>query len=286
MSKKENLKAALKEVEKKAADVSVRSIAKKYGVPSSTLHHHLLKKDTQIGAGRPTILTPEEEREIVYSCQVLQEMGFGLTRDVVGAIVIDYLSTIGRGNPFNGKPGPRWWRGFQTQFPQLVNRKPQHLPKHRAIAGNQATIQGFFAKVKDLLRSQKLLDAEDLADRLWNCDESGICTSTVSSTVLARRGSKWVHETTGGSGREVTTIHAGGSASGRRLPTFVVYKGKHLYTSWTKGGPEGTVFSVSESGWMEKANFLSWFNKVFVPAVQSLLSSGPVVLFLTATNHI
>ena len=98
----------------KAADVSVRSIAKKYGVPSSALHDHLLKKDTWVGAGRPTILTSEEERVIVYSCQVLQEMGFGLTRDVVGAIVIDYLSTIGRGSPFNGKPGPRWWRGFQT----------------------------------------------------------------------------------------------------------------------------------------------------------------------------
>ena len=155
-----NLQAASKEVDKKAADVSVRSIAKKYGIPSSTLHDHLLKKDTRIGADRQTILTPEEEREIVYSCQVLQEIGFGLTRDIVGAIVIDYLSTIGRDNPFNGKPGPRWWRGFQTRFPQLVNRKPQHLPKHQAIAGNQATIQGFFAKVKDLLRSQKLFDVE------------------------------------------------------------------------------------------------------------------------------
>ena len=60
--------------------MSVYSIVKKYGVPFSTLHDHLLKKDTQVGAGRPTILTHEEEREIVYPCQVLQEMGFGLTR--------------------------------------------------------------------------------------------------------------------------------------------------------------------------------------------------------------
>ena len=77
----------------------------------------------------------------------------------------------------------------------------------------------------------------------------------------------------------MTTIHAGGSASGRCLPPFVVYKGKHLYTSWTKGGPDGTMFSVSESGWMEKANFLSWFTKLFVPAVKALLQTGPVVLF-------
>ena len=59
-----------------------------------------------------------------------------------------------------------------------------------------------------------------------------------------------VHETTGGSGREITTIHVGGSALGRRLPPFVVYKGKHLYSPWTKGGPVG-VASLSErvAGW-------------------------------------
>ena len=80
----------------------------------------------------------------------------------------------------------------------------------------------------------KITDKSDLEDRLWNCDETGVCTSVVSSTVLERRGAKWVHETTGGSGREINTIHVGGSASGRRLPSFIVYKGKHLYSSWTK----------------------------------------------------
>ena len=52
---------------------------------------------------------------------------------------------------------------------------------------------------------------------------------------------------------------------------------KRMYTSWTKVGPEGADFS--ESRWREKANFFSWFTKVFVSAVQGFLSSGPVVLF-------
>ena len=76
----------------------------------------------------------------------------------------------------------------------------------------------------------------------------------------------------------MNTIHVGGSASGRRLPPFIMYKGKHLYSSWTKGGPAGAAYSVSESGWMEKANFLSWFVKVFMPSVQAILNTGPVVL--------
>ena len=36
--KKSNVHAALTEVKKKGTDVSVQSIARKYGVPSSTLH--------------------------------------------------------------------------------------------------------------------------------------------------------------------------------------------------------------------------------------------------------
>ena len=106
MSKKENLRAALQELENNKG-LSVRSLAKKFGVPPTTLQHHV-NTESQISAGQPTVLTHTEEREIVYSCQVLLEMGFGMTRDMVGNIVVDYLSTVGRGNPFNGQPRCKW----------------------------------------------------------------------------------------------------------------------------------------------------------------------------------
>ena len=89
MARREKLQAALQELRKKKG-VSVRSLARKYGIPPSTLHRHA-RMESRIGVGRPTILTPEEEEEVVYSCQVLQEMGFGMTREMVGAIVVDYV---------------------------------------------------------------------------------------------------------------------------------------------------------------------------------------------------
>lgn len=45
-----------------------------------------------------------------------------------------------------------------------------------------------------------------------------------------------------------------------------------------QGGPAGSLFSVSDSGWMEAANFKQWFEKMFVPAVKHLTASFPVVL--------
>ena len=52
-----------------------------------------------------------------------------------------------------------------------------------------------------------------------------------------------------------------------------------MYQQWMKGGPAGCRYGVSESGWMDGANFLSWFRKLFLPAVGHLTATGPVYLF-------
>ena len=65
----------------------------------------------------------------------MQEIGFGLTREMVGNVVMDYLKDKGRQNPFaHGKPGNDWWSGFMRRWPKLVERKPQHLPANRAMS--------------------------------------------------------------------------------------------------------------------------------------------------------
>ena len=141
-------------------------------------------------------------------------------------------------------------------------------------------VDAWFQRVKTFLEGLNILDAPDLASRIWNTDETGFCTSMASRRVLARRGSKEVHETSGGSGREYYTVLAAGAADGTRLPPFVLYKGVHLYARWTVGGPAGAVYGVSSSGWMDWNNFLEWFKKLFLPAVASLTRTGPVVLYV------
>ena len=45
-----------------------------------------------------------------------------------------------------------------------------------------------------------------------------------------------------------------------------------------QGGPAGSMFSVSDSGWMEAANFRQWFQKMFLPGVKHLTSNHSVLL--------
>ena len=77
----------------------------------------------------------------------------------------------------------------------------------------------------------------------------------------------------------IITILAAGCADGIKLSPYVVYKGKNLWSRWTKNGPAGSLYSVSDSGWMESANFIQWFSKLFLPAVKHLVDTAPIILF-------
>ena len=155
---------------------------------------------------------------------------------MVCAIVMDYLQQNNRKHNFKDTPGWDWWNGFRKRWPQLVERQPQHLPKQRALGANKETIEKWFAMVKEKLEKLNMVDCSDLPMRLWNCNETGISTATQSKKVLSRKGSRWIHETGGRSGRESITVHGCCSANGERLLPYIVYKGKNLYSSWTKDG--------------------------------------------------
>jgi len=54
----------------------------------------------------------------VVTVQVLQEIGFGLTKELVGIVIRDYLKDQpARPNPFHhGIPGNDWWRLFLKRW--------------------------------------------------------------------------------------------------------------------------------------------------------------------------
>ena len=67
--------------------------------------------------GRPTVLTYQEEKEIVQTCIVLQEMGFPLDKSSLGSVVSDYIKATARDNPFAADyPGPDWFSGFMKRW--------------------------------------------------------------------------------------------------------------------------------------------------------------------------
>ena len=82
----------------------------KFNVPKSTLHDHLSGTSSKRYGGPPTVLTANEEKEIVRTCLVMHEFGFPLDKDLVSRAVRDFLVAQNRSGMFtNGLPGRMWW---------------------------------------------------------------------------------------------------------------------------------------------------------------------------------
>ena len=55
-----------------------------------------------------------------------------------------------------------------------------------------------------------------------------------------------------------------------------MYKAIHLYVTWTEGGPPGTRYNRSPSGWIKSCSFDDWFHKIILPDAKD--RTGRVVI--------
>ena len=264
---------------------NVKATAVQFGIPVSTLRDHLSGKVPAKGAkvGHPTALSEAQEREIVETCLLFAEWGFGLGRREVESILETFLKATKQKNPFRGdSPGEGWWSGFMRRHPELSQRKPQQLQMVRAKASCEEVITHWFGVcLGPVLEKLQLVGKPEC---IFNVDESGFPLSWTPRSVLTKRGQKSPQALVAGSGRENITVQACASASGQLLPPYIVYKGERLIADTTFGGPLGTRFSVSHNGWMTGEGFLDWLRSLFLP---SLPAERPILLLLDGhSSHI
>ena len=98
--------------------------------------------------------------------------------------------------------------------------------------------------------------------------------------VIVSHETKEAYEQCGGNGKSFTTSLICGNAAGEILPPFIIYAAKTLNPQWTLGGPSGSSFAVSESGWITKSLFINWF-KSFIEYTKNV--SKPLILIMD--NH-
>ena len=269
----EEMKAAIDEV--RNGGLSMYAASKKFNIPEPSLRRHIHRSD--IGkVGRSSALTPEEEKEIVETCQIFAEWGFGLTKPDIVNVVADYFQHIKRPNPFrDGVPGDDWWRLFMKRHPELTKRKPQALQMVRAKAATPEVIDRWFNQcLKPTLDTLKIGDKPKC---IYNVDESGFPLSGRPAHVICKRGMKSLQSIIGGSGRKNITVQVCVGADGTLLPPYIVCTGKHLMANCTNGGPLGTRYAVSHNGWMTTPACIDWFRNLFIPP---LPEERPILLIL------
>lgn len=120
-------------------------------------------------------------------------------------------------------------------------------------------LDSFFFKLQAAFER---LDILNHPERLFNVDEFGLNTDQKAKQCFFTRGTKSSYIMNPTCGKSSFSVLACGSATGNLLPPFVVFKGLHLYASWCVGGPKGTGFACTDSGWMEMRAFEQWMEKV------------------------
>ena len=271
----EQMMEAMEKVQ--TGEMTCYGAAKRYGIPTQTLRDRVKGKVAKgCKVGWPTALTQHEEKEIAETCMLFAEWRFGINKEEVIGVVGDYCRVAKKKVPFkDGTPGDDWWKGFMARYPDLAKRKPQQHQLVRAKATTEQLVDHWFNDVLGPTLDE--LDLHDKPQQLFNADESFLPLSGKPDHIICKKGIKSPQMLIGGSGRENITIHCCVSASGQYIPPYVIYTGQKLMFDHTQGGPLGTRYGVSPSGWMTNKTFLDWFSSQFIP---SLPRERPVLLIL------
>lgn len=237
--------------------MSYRKASLKFGIPTTVLHRHVkceVKKQ-----GGQCILSEELETEFVDKIITCADWGYPLSELDVRCFVKHHLDRCGRTvKKFrNNLPGTDWAKHFMKRHKEKISpRVAQNIKRNRAAVRSEDIVKYF-----DNLRNTI---ADVPPHLIVNYDETNLCDDPGKKKILCRRGCKYP-ERIMNSSKSSTSVVFAATADGTVLPPYVIYKAQHLYDTWTNGGPKGTRFNRTQSGWMDAATFLDWILTICIP---------------------
>ena len=154
-------------------------------------------------------------------------------------------------------PGVDWARNFLKRHKRVIsNRTASNISSDRAKTTEQEIDDNF-------KRYEKSIEGVS-PDCLINYDETNLTDDPGNKKYIFKRGCKYPERVINCSKSSISLMFAG-TADGQSLPIYVVYKADHLWDQWLEGGPEGTRYNRSKSGWFDSVCFEDWFHTVIVP---------------------
>jgi hypothetical protein len=156
-------------------------------------------------------------------------------------------------------PGPEWCLGFEKRHLRISFRFAKNITSDRAGV-DEATLRAY------ILELEKTIEGVP-ASSIYNYDETNLADDPGAKKVLVRRGVKYP-KLIRNYLKASTSIMMCGSASDELLPPYVVYKASHVWNTWTTGGPPGTRYNATSSGWFDEAMFTDWFKLTFLRHLQ------------------
>lgn len=242
--------------------MSLKDAAEFYSIPKVTVWRKIKKLNMKMHGGQ-TALSKAEEETITDTILYAADWGFPLDREEIKDLIQSHLNRQGRKiKEFrDNRPGNSWYYGFVSRNPQLSIRLAENIKRSRA-AVSPAILNSYF---DELAVSLEGIPPENIV----NYDETCFTDDPGRKKVVVRRTNKHAERVMDHS-KSSTSVMFAVSGSGVMLPPYVVYRSEHLWETWTEGGPPGTRYNRSKSGWFDQPIFEDWFMKTALPYLQGL----------------
>lgn len=268
--------------------MSIYRASKLSGIPWSTIKDFLKRNGDDSNnrqvtkLGRPFALTAELEMQLFNYIIKMQEIGFGLTVQMVRKIAYQLAEHAGRDHFFNTEKESAsqwWWTQYKNRF-NLTLRVPENLAAYRASMSNPEIIQDFFTKLETLMDS---IGVKNCPDRLWNCDETGLSYVVKPNRVVTSLGKRYVYKRAYADRGESQTLMGCICANGTWIPPLIIFKGVRWNELLKRDCLPNAQVKLSQKGWINSEIFLEWF-RFFI---ESIPPARPVILFMDShASHI
>ena len=248
-----------KAVQKVRVDqMSILKASKKYHVPYGTLWNkihglHGLKPGGQLR------LSAEAEASLVKTIQHLTQWKVPLDAIDICCLVKSYLDKQGIVDRRfkNNYPSKDWLKSFVSRHSLTFRRADNVKPARAEVDADM--VNNFFDELEETIAGVP-------AANVYNYDETNVSDDPGAKIVVTHRGLKRVERKIQHSKTCISLMYCG-NAAGQFLPPMVVYKAQNCYNEWTIGGPKGTLYDNTLSGWFDSRCFECWFNELFLPHV-------------------
>ncbi|KAJ4428133.1 hypothetical protein ANN_24147 [Periplaneta americana] len=156
-------------------------------------------------------------------------------------------------------------------------RQSQNIKRARAAVSPEI-IDSYFEELSETLKDVP-------PEAIINYDETSMQDNPGKSKVNVHRSCKYPERIIDFSKSNFSVMFAS-TTSGVALSSYVVYKADHLYSTWTEGGPAGTRYNRSKSGWFEGNIFEEWFETIALPYMKKLCDCPKAIIGDNLASHI
>lgn len=264
----------------RASGRSIREVAREFNIPVTTLYDRLKSGNAEgPKMGRKPVFSKEQEEEMANHVILMAKAFYGVSAKALRRIAFEFAEKNNIPHNFSREKqeaGEDWLHGFLQRNPLISVRTPEATSLNRITGFNKSAVDRFFSNLSNLM------DAHNFPpSRIFNMDESGLTCVQKPGKILAPKGQKQVGAVTSAERGRTVTICCSMNASGTFVPPMIIYPGSRIQAECRRGGPDGTVYACSKSGWITEELFCTWLAHfaTFVSATKS----KPCLLILD--NH-